>query len=210
VSFEPTAWARLADRYPWPDARPSAAECLDGFGVREEGWEFVLDGLSAPLVVEVGVWCGQTSRWLLERDPGLRLIAVDRWVADTVWGTMWQRLIDAGRVWPNDSIADVWRVNLWDLRARCLAVHETSRVGMTAVAAAGVQPDVAFIDAAHRYEAVLADCLTALRLWPRAIICGDDYCTEGNLADQVRPAVHDVAQLAGLSVAVRGRFWRYE
>ncbi|NUQ65213.1 MAG: hypothetical protein HUU20_22330 [Pirellulales bacterium] len=44
--------------------------------------------------------------------------------------------------------------------------------GLQRVGEAGLEPDLVYIDADHRYESVVKDLTTALDLFPRAILVG--------------------------------------
>ncbi len=67
--------------------------------------------------------------------------------------------------------------------------------GLRAVAAAGLHPDLIYIDAEHSCEAVAAELTLARQLFPRAALTGDDYDWAG-----VRAGVDGFARRHGLVV----------
>jgi hypothetical protein len=71
------------------------------------------------------------------------------------------------------------------------------------VAESRLEPDLVYIDADHRYESVVKDLSTALDLFPRAIIVGDDFNW-----DEVRRAVETVTSQRGIPHEAFGTGWR--
>jgi len=204
-------WTTLQQAYPWPSARPNIRPHLDGWKVHETVWLDLLSELCSPVLAEIGAWTGKTSCWLLGRFHSLRLVAVDLWTPDAVPYTRahFDTLVASGRMQPQDQIADLYRINVWDHRDRVVAIQRDSVTGMHAIAAAGVQPDIVYIDAAHDYKHVLDDIDAAIKLFPASVICGDDYSLPNSGVVQ---AVHEVAGREGRVVEILGnkRFWRYQ
>ena len=201
------SWASLQDRYPWPDESPKLKPYRHGPRVHESEWYEILSDLVNPVFVEVGAWTGKTSFWLLDRFLTLRLVAVDLWdaVAYRFVRDMHAQFVTEGRIAATDSLADLYRANLWEQRERLVVIHDESVNGMHAMADAALRASVVYIDAAHDYQHVKTDILTALKCFPDALICGDDYYLDG-----VIRSVHEVADERGFGVLVsRNRLWRY-
>jgi hypothetical protein len=92
----------------------------------------------------------------------------------------------------------------WDDRDRIIPLRMSTIDGLRAVAEAGVEPDVIYVDAEHSYKAVTQELELASRLFPRARLVGDDYDRVG-----VRDAVDLFARRASLRVARDGaRGWQ--
>lgn len=71
---------------------------------------------------------------------------------------------------------------------------------------AGVEPDLIYIDASHHYDFVVKDVTTALDLFPKSLIVGDDW---DNL--DVRAAVKHVAAIKNKEIFVNMRTcWTFE
>ncbi len=67
--------------------------------------------------------------------------------------------------------------NLWDFQDRTAIFRQkTSAALMRRLAAAGVVPDLFFIDDDHNKKPVFERIETASELWPAAIVGVDDYC----------------------------------
>lgn len=77
----------------------------------------------------------------------------------------------------------------WDYRERIIPVRRKSIEGLKLVAEAGLTPDVIYIDGDHSYAAVHDDLVTALSLFPRSAILGDDWDWPG-----VKQAVEEIVQ----------------
>jgi hypothetical protein len=188
---------------------PDMPSLVRGYGVHEAAWHDVLDGLKSPIVLEVGAFLGATAAWLLATFPGLRHIAVDAWMPNMT--RHWQDMISSGMVPAGTEMLDLYHRNLWDHRARAVAMKAKSIAGIGEVAK-HVQPAVVYIDAAHDYKNVKVDVNAALSAFPRSIICGDDWpgCDS---REQVKRAVQEISDHRGLRIRVHGvnrRFWRYE
>jgi len=213
------SWDTLTSEFPWPPEQPEIKRYLHGWAVHESAWHAVLNGRTAPVLLEVGAWTGKTSSWLLTTFAGLRLIAADRWSVEPdqyppedalnvqYLRTWWDRFCAAGRVSESDTPLDLYRANLWGFRDRVVAVESESVCAMVSIARHLV-PDVVYIDADHHYEAVRSDILAALHLFPGSCICGDDY-SDGN---GVQRAVEEIASERGFQVTRLGnqRFWVYD
>jgi len=203
------SWTDLQRAYPWPAGQPDIKPTRHGWAVHERTWFDLLADLEQPIIAEIGAWCGKTSSWILERFVRLRLIAVDSWALDATDFTRKyrERWIGQGRMRAEHTMADLYRANLWEFRDRVVQIQAASVAGMRIIAEAGVQPALVYIDASHDHESVTKDVLAALELFPRAILCGDDYKRGGPVAT----AVHEIADAQGFSVHLHGntRFWRY-
>lgn len=203
------SWENLQREYPWPDCQPDIKPTRHGWAVHERTWFDLLSNLEQPIVAEVGAWCGKTSYWLLERFFRLRLIAIDSWALDATnfSRTYRDRWAAQGRMRPTDSLVDLYRANLWDFRDRVVMIQADSVDGMRHIIDEEVRPGVVYIDASHDHESVTSDVNAAIELFPRAIICGDDYKRGGPVAT----AVHEIADERGFRVQLLGntRFWRY-
>lgn len=192
---------------PWPE-KPPATPFVHGWTVHAEELRRILGpaedrhlaGGPAPSLVEIGSWTGKTASYLLAAHPALLLVAVDIWS-------------------PRGGVSHpevpfplwTWQANLWPYRDRAAAVQAWSEVGMIALADAGTEPDVVYIDAGHDSASVYLDVATAAACFPRATICGDDWglTTRGEGADgrSVGDAVSLYAKRRGRGVENRGNFW---
>lgn len=163
----------LKARYPWPDERPQVPP-------RDHGWfsgrPDVFEQFTGPHVdvfLELGSWMGKSARWFAQQCPNATVICVDHWEGspEHLRKEKWKKHLP--------TLYETFLTNMWDLRDRVIPVRAKTLQGMEAVAEAGVQPDVIYIDAAHDADSVYHDLKTALELFPDAQIIGDDWPIEG-------------------------------
>lgn len=196
-----TPLASLRRVHPWPTARPDLPEHWHGWsdGPAHDLLAALVAAApaEAPVVVELGVWLGLTTRYLAERFPTAHILAVDHWLgseehyACADWRDLLPRLYDQAAA------------NLWPWRDRITLVRRTTLAGLVEIHAAGLRPAVVWIDAAHDTAAVAADLATALALFPAAAIAGHDWQWES-----VQTAVRSVARSYGLSIRYNLTSWR--
>jgi hypothetical protein len=78
---------------------------------------------------------------------------------------------------------------MWPLRHKVVPIHMDSVAGLEWLKSQRIQPDIIYIDGDHHYKAVVRDLEACSRLFPDAILVGDDY---GNYND-VSQAVSECA-----------------
>jgi hypothetical protein len=76
-------------------------------------------------------------------------------------------------------------------------------MGLNSFAQAGLVLELIYIDADHQFESVRADVTTALDLFPRAMLVGDDWNWEG-----VGKAVEGACRERRIPCEVQGTAWR--
>lgn len=159
----------------------------------------VLEGLSqclspaTRLYLELGSWCGGSALVAAQLAPNAQLVCIDAW--DGRGGDAYD---------PNIAVQSLalFQANLWEHRARVTAIQADTLVGLAEVYAGGIVPDVVFVDADHYFLPAAADIQVALTLFPRALVCGDDYNEPcGRVADAI--AGHAVRNIGG-------KFWWIE
>lgn len=195
------ALQRLAEMCPWPDTAPD-----DAAPGQEQGWlgagsEVMLSRSLSPktkLVVELGSWLGLSTRFIADHAPRATVVCVDHWQGSPEHQSQerFQRLLP--------RLFETFQARCWNYRERIVPLRTSSLDGLQRVAEAGLDPDLVYIDAEHTYEAVSAELRLARKLFPHALLCGDDYDWTG-----VRQAVGEFAAQAGLVVDRNGtRGWR--
>jgi hypothetical protein len=65
--------------------------------------------------------------------------------------------------------------NMWDYRTRLFPLRMTSLEGLAAIERLGAQPDLIYVDADHSADAVTHDLAACTRLFPGALLVGDDW-----------------------------------
>lgn len=195
VNRQPAALRVLLDRFAMkqrPDLR------INRHGWFSPGHGNFLKPFVQPdaLVLEVGSWLGKSARWFATASPGVRVIAVDHWLGseENVVDPRWQTLL------PN--LYEQFVVNCWGHRRSIFPIRLDSVSGMRLLAHYKIKPDLVYIDAAHDYLAVRRDIETALELFPRAQLTGDDYNQDG-----VRQAVAEASGKSRRRLQSSGRCW---
>lgn len=188
----------LKAAYPWPDTQPEGPRDMQGwFGGNHEAILNAVLNDSTKFIVELGSWKGLSTEFLLRRAPNAVVAAVDHWKGSP-------EHVEMGFSKDWEHVYDQFLHNLWDYRERLIPVRELTTQGMARIREFGLCPDLVYVDAAHDTESCLVDIETAYRLFPGAIICGDDWNW-----DSVRLAVVKFAQANGLSVKVKLPAWIY-
>ncbi|MEL6982157.1 MAG: class I SAM-dependent methyltransferase [Actinomycetota bacterium] len=171
--------ADLIAANPWPAERPDVPAVDWGWGV--EGAELLTELVdpSTSVILEIGSLLGGSARFWASHCPDAVVLCVDPWidvaqVSDRPFLEHVPELVDVlvGRV---DGMLDVFLASNWELRDRIIPLRGFSPDRLASVHAAGVQPDVVYVDGSHVYEDVIADLSAARAMFPDALICGDDY-----------------------------------
>ncbi len=196
--YSPPGVENLRHAYPWPEDRPNVP-------ARErEGWlfpstqEMLARFLSSDtkLVVELGSWLGLSTRFIAGRAPRATVIAIDHWKGSP------EHERDPALRDLLPVLYETFLANCWNERARIVPIRTGTIEGLQRVAGFGLVPDVIYVDADHAYEAVAADLAAIERLFPSAIIVGDDWNWEG-----VRRAASEHGARTGRSPAALESGW---
>lgn len=156
--------------------------------------------------VEIGIYLGQTSAYLLREFMGMRLLMVDPWMAPQP-NTEWHKSL---RMWPDQKVMDSQmesaQLNTTFARERRTIIRATS------VEAAKQVPDnslrLGFVDGDHTEPSVMRDLLA---WWPKiqvgGLFSGHDY-KNPTLGAGVRKAVSEWSSSVGIQVSsTRGGVW---
>ena len=141
------------------------------------------------VIVEIGSWYGSSTKWLAENSSrDTKLYAIDLWddnfiIQDDHYTSNKYEMLRGHPLYPT------FLANLWHHRDRVVPLRMDAVLGLEYLKSLNVEPDIIYIDADHHYDAVMRDIKACLRLFPGAILVGDDY---GNY-EGVRKAVHECA-----------------
>jgi hypothetical protein len=190
------AWSKLAKKYPWPEKRPVDRD-LTGWHTKDRK-DFLRKHLPNRngILLELGVWKGLSTDWFLKAFKGLDVVCIDHWK-----GSEEHHRMDVKKDLPH--LYNIFLGNMYLYRQRIIPLRADTLSGMKEVHAAGMAPDVIYIDAAHDYESVKADVNTAIELFPKAMLFGDDW----DFPD-VNKAVKEVAVKHGRSLRGGKRTWQ--
>jgi predicted O-methyltransferase YrrM len=198
---EAKAVHRLAEAHAWPAQCPEDPAPGQEQGWLGEGTELMLAQALSPktrVVVELGAWLGMSTRYIADHAPQATVISVDHWRGSPEHQTQehFQKLLP--------RLYETFQARCWDYRERVVPLKMTTLDGLRAVAEAGVEPDLVFVDAEHSYEAVTAELTLIRQLFPGTTVGGDDYDWQ-----EVREAVDRYARRHALVVDRFGaRGWR--
>jgi hypothetical protein len=183
----------LKKAYPFPEAEPTVPASDHGWFEPEN--ERLLAGALGPhtrVVLELGSWLGKSTRFIARSAPNATVIAVDHWLGSEEHV--------GNPVLP--VLYDTFLKNCWAFRDRIVPLRTSTIPGMGLVREHGVEPDLVYVDAGHDYASAKEDILTALDLFPGALLCGDDFLWPG-----VCKAVRDAVERCVMSACIKGNVW---
>lgn len=183
----------LKKAYPFPALEPDVLASDHGWFEPEN--ERLLSGAIGPdtnVVLELGSWLGKSTRWIAQAAPKAIVIAVDHWMGSPEH--MGNPVLPV--------LYETFLKNCWAFRDRIVPLRKYTLFGMRIVFENGVRPDLVYVDAAHDYENALMDIQVALDLFPKALLCGDDFLWLG-----VRRAVRELVAERRMDASVKGNVW---
>ena len=192
---------QLANQYPWPKQKPNVPE--DTHGWCETAQQKMFEELVNPemsVILELGTWLGKSARVLLSLAPQATVICVDHWI-----GSRDHNEDEVLRM-KLPTLYETFLVNLWNDQGRVIPIRSTTVAAMEKIHQCQIVPDLIYIDAGHDYQDAYADISTSLQLFPKSMICGDDWSWEG-----VRQAVTELAEKHNKSIALSDQqCWWFE
>ncbi len=193
------ALANFAGAYPWPAEKPDVPPFPQPNWLFPGTRELLSRSISKStrLIVELGSWTGRSTRFLADLAPQATVIAIDHWEGSP------EHKEDPNLAPLLPRLYETFLSECWAHRDQIIPVKMRSIEGMHRVAEAGLEPDLVYIDADHGFESVLNDLTSALDLFPRALIVGDDWNW-----DSVRQAVERVAKGRSVRYESVGSGWR--
>jgi predicted O-methyltransferase YrrM len=131
--------------------------------------EMLIDDVKkSTIIVELGSWLGLSTRWLCDNSKAT-VYAIDHWNGSIEH----QNRGDVKDKLP--TLYDTFIVNCWDYKDRIIPIRGNSLDGLIELREIKVIPDLIYIDASHEYEDVLNDLEYSHKLFPSAVIIGDDW-----------------------------------
>jgi predicted O-methyltransferase YrrM len=148
------------------------ALAIEGFMAPIELEYLAFVAQSSQAIVEVGSWCGRSTRAFADNTPG-RVWAVDTW-ADNAYGSAPAEMTRH----PNWLFNEFSKNHADTIGDKVVRVRASSVEGARILAAEGRTFDLCFVDAGHHYEDVVSDIKAWLPLVRNGgVICGHDYAT---------------------------------
>ena len=164
-----------------------------------------LRAATAPVVLEVGAFLGGSALQWLNSDPSVRVVCVDPWEGDwwipyareRGWKELEQRFAD-----PSGPLK-VFLTNLWDYRDRVIAVPGYAPAKLHELHDLGLQPQLVYFDSDKSGSGIAE----AVRLFPDAVIAGDDWTWGRQGGYPIRAAVAEAARVTGRHIVTRRATW---
>lgn len=164
-------------------------------------------GKETKCIVEIGAWMGLSTLHLAKKCPQAKIYSIDTWDMILNENEIFRNKVNntkVGKEIPNSF--DRWCVNCWDYKERITPIRSHSIEGLKYLNSIAIQPDIVYIDACHGYECVVDDIMTVNKLFPNALIIGDDWQIEA-----VRKAAQDCSKKIGKKIVRVGKKpWYYE
>lgn len=152
----------------FPDIKPSVNPDPHGWFNRRNKEILIDDVRTSNIIVELGSWLGQSTRWLCDNSKAT-IYAIDHWNGSLEH----QNRLDVKDKLP--TLFDTFIVNCWDYRDRIKPIRSDSIDGLIELREMNVVPDLIYIDASHEYDDVLNDLEYSHKLFPTAVLIGDDW-----------------------------------
>lgn len=167
-------------RRTWPSRNPiPALGPADAVGRPHGGLEDLLaaagpTGESVSTIMEIGVELGGSTRFFLRKYPKANIVSIDSWTEEYPFPSDWSHLKEYTKPF-NGRARELFMSFCWNDRQRLLPIHSWSDAGARRAFNLGIRPDLIYIDGDHRYHGVLADLFLCSALFPKAVLCGDDW-----------------------------------
>jgi hypothetical protein len=186
----------LQEKYSWPQSKPSVKSDNQSMFSNDKQLKQVLNN-RMKLIIELGSWLGSSTRFILDQSPKATVIAIDHWKGSSEHQKKphYQNKLE--------HLYETFLVNCWHYKHRLIPMKTTTQEGLREIADAGLMPDLIYIDAAHDFDSVLADISLSYKLFPNAILTGDDWSWTS-----VRQAVEYFAQHNNMNVVASRNFWQ--
>jgi predicted O-methyltransferase YrrM len=156
--------------FPWPLEKPDVRPHVDGWNGDENLSLFKQHlGPSTRVIVELGVWLGQSTLEFLRLAPESTVVCVDHWLGSEEHQT------HAACSAELPTLRETFLANVWEYRSRVVVISDKTTAGLKIINDHRISPDFIYVDASHRFEDVKADVEMADHLFPNAILAGDDF-----------------------------------
>ncbi|MCA1819490.1 MAG: class I SAM-dependent methyltransferase [Halobacteriales archaeon] len=183
--------SKLRKAHPWPASKPTDTVPLSGW-LGEGNKRLLRQAISErkpEVIVELGSWLGLSATFFAQEAPKAQIICVDTWEGsqEHQGGAQFAPVLG--------KLHGSFLANLWPHQDRVVAIRAFSWDGLQAIHDQGIVADLIYVDASHETNDVMRDLDTAWRLFPNAVVLGDDWGWPS-----VRRAVVPFAKKHGLRV----------
>lgn len=169
----------LKSVFPWPDVKPDILEQRERwFHLRKQILLREVVPRDAKLVVELGSWLGDSTRWFCDWCPDATVVAVDTWLGSV------EHLLKRRDLLP--VLYDTFLSNCWEYRDRLIPFRNTSLAALNFLSKLKLKPDVIYFDSDHSFWGLLSELETVNSLFPQAMLVGDDYTAENTVGEALK------------------------
>lgn len=164
----------LQEVFPWPENPPDVPKNMTGWFAHPK--QILLEEVipkDTKIILELGSWLGQSTRWFLKNYPSAIVIAVDTWLGSC------EHIQKKAHILP--TLYEAFLVNNWEWRDRLVPFRNTSLAALNFLSQIGVIPDVVYFDSDHSRWGLLAELETVHELFPNAMMVGDDFEKENSV-----------------------------
>lgn len=190
----------LKAKYPWPTEKPDIQFDEHGwFGECNEKMLSRFINEDTRIVLELGSWLGKSTRFIARKAKHATVLTVDHWLGTT------QISNDA----PDTNVKlptlyETFLSNCWNFKSRIVPMRTNTLDAIDELVAAGINPNVVYLDAAHDYDSVRAELGKCIAHFPDATFIGDDFSPKW---DGVMRAVWEHAEDNGYAVSFYSHAW---
>ena len=195
----PPALEDFAAQYAWPPTKPDVRPFPQRNGVCRGAQEALARSVSqaTKLILQVGSWTGRSTRFLAGLAPQATVITIDHWQGRS------QQRADPELAEFLPQLHETFLSECWNYRHQIIPVKADLVEGLQHVADAGLQADLVWIHADDDDESVQTHLSTALDLFPRAILVGENLDCE-----RIQRAVETVTRQRGIGYEAFDTAWR--
>ncbi len=187
----------------WPEQKPNVTEDHHSMFFNQGQLAALLNN-ETKLVIELGSWLGGSIRFICQNAPNAIVIAIDHWQGspEHFENPDCQKRIP--------TLYETFLVNCWEYKNRLIPLQASTIEGLEKVKAAGLNPDIVYVDAAHDYDSATRDIEKVYELFPKTCICGDDWQWNASAGLPVQRAVRDFAARHNFTIHAERNFWRLQ
>lgn len=173
------SFEELKEKYVFPKERPNAPDLGDGNAYHAENMFRHILKKDFKLALEIGVLHGGSTFHILNFCPEANTIVMDNW---------------SMQLHPGYNSRDVFVNKLWDYKDRISIIDGDSKDGLKILSQYDINPEVIYIDGLHAYTQVSYEMETCHNLFPKMIMCGDNFRMDDDIDKKmggVEKAVRD-------------------
>jgi len=182
-------------------------ESISGWGGNDPIFEQLVDRIRPRVVFEVGCWKGQSTITLADackrRQLNCSIVCIDTWLGseEHIFGNARQlKRVNGYPTLYRQFLSNIVRRGHQDI---VVPLATTSLSAASILDKLQITADLVYIDANHRYEAVMADLVAFTSLVSKSgLIFGHDYDRES-----VRHALCDFCNTTRQTYTVQNDFW---